>query len=65
MTILHTSHLLLMILIITSCDYVGSVHSMKPKFSDDDDGKKKVEDFEERDREKKSFDESKVMNHNT
>ena len=56
MAILHTSHLLLMILIITSCDYVGSVHSMKQKFSDADNGKKE-EDFEG-DKGKKSLDES-------
>ena len=57
MTILHvqcTSLLLLMILIIISCDYVGSVHSMKQKCSDVDDSKKE-EDYEE---EKKSLDES-------
>ena len=46
-----------MILIIISCDYVGSVHSMKPKFSDVDDGKKE-EDYEEGDKGKKSLDES-------
>ena len=45
-----------MILIITSCDYVGSVHSMKQKFSDADNGKKE-EDFEG-DKGKKSLDES-------
>ena len=54
MTILHiqcTSHLLLMILIIISCDYLGSVHS------DVDDGRKE-EDYEEGDKGKKSLDES-------
>ena len=56
MTILHvqcTSLLLVMILSIISCDYVGSVHSMKQKVSDVDDSKKE-EDYEE----KKSLDES-------
>ena len=51
MTVLHvqcTSLLLVMVLIIISCDYVGSVHSMKRKFS------KKEEDYED----KKSLDES-------
>ena len=45
-----------MILIIISFDYVGSVHSMKPKFADVDHSKKE-EDFKG-DKEKKSLDES-------
>ena len=41
-----------MILIIISFDYVGSMHSMKPKFYS-----KKEENYEEGDKGKKSLDE--------
>ena len=57
MNVLHvqcTSLLLVMVLIIISCYYVGSVHSMKQKVSDVDDNKKE-EDYEE---DKKSLGES-------
>ena len=50
------SNLLVMILIIISFDYVGSVHSTKPKFTDVD--SKKEENYEEGDKGKKSLDKS-------